>query len=146
MALITALECLTEKSATCPECSSPIKDEIETCDKCGEPKYRLARNFKEFLERYVPSIDEYPTEKKLMYKVRSQLTHGLSLLNRDLEPGTWISSRQQEEDELHQNVRFITLVAIYNWLVDKSQSTQGRLSASRARWRRLGFAKMVGTH
>lgn len=146
VALITALECLTEKPTRCRECSSPKKDEIERCSTCGEPRYRLASNFKQLLERYGPPIDQYKPEKKLMYNVRSQLTHGLSLLNRDVEPGNWISSKQNEQHELHRNVRFITQVAIYNWLIEKSQCNQTKLSPPPTKSEWLSFAKTIGAN
>lgn len=146
MALITAIECLTEKPTSCQECGSPLRDKIEKCATCGEPKYRLTKNFKQFLETHVPFIDQFPTEKRLMYKLRSQLTHGAILLNTDIEPGNWIGSKQTEQDQLHRNVNFIAFVAIYNWLVERSglSSSQGKLTIDRApRVRHFGISKTL---
>jgi hypothetical protein len=130
MALITALECLMGKPVACDECSSPIKGEVERCEKCGEPKFKLNKTFREFLERYVPFIDQLPAEKKQMYQLRSQLTHGLTAFSRDIEPGVWMSLKNQEQDELHRSVNYITFVAIYNWLLSRPQQIDASAAPS----------------
>lgn len=114
VALVTALECLIEKPSVCEACGLPAKDSIERCEKCNEPKYRLTKNFKTFLENHVPFINDLPQEKKLMYDIRSQLAHGLMLFGRDIEPGNWMSAKKDEQDKLARSVEFITFTAIYN--------------------------------
>ncbi|GAG59669.1 unnamed protein product, partial [marine sediment metagenome] len=66
--LVNAIECLTEKPDRCPECDQTITEGIEKCKFCSQPKYRVTKKFKEFLEKYVPFLEkQFPKEKKLLY-------------------------------------------------------------------------------
>ena len=72
VALISAIEALLDKQS-------------DTCATCGQPTYSVAKRFKSFLKGHVPDVEEqYPTELRLMYKVRSRLVHGAELLMSDL--------------------------------------------------------------
>ena len=74
VALVNAIECLTDKPEQCPECNQSGMEGIERCDLCGQPRYRVTKKFKEFLEKYVSFIDErFPKAKGRFYEIRSQL-------------------------------------------------------------------------
>jgi hypothetical protein len=124
LALVTALECLTDKPKSCPECGNSPTEAIESCGKCGEKKYSLTKHFKAFLDKHVPFINQpdWQQEKKLIYKIRSDLTHGIDLLEHDLETAFHIfSARGQSQDSLHRNLHFITTIALINWLHSQEQ-------------------------
>jgi hypothetical protein len=117
IASVTALECLFEKLETCPECGSPNEEKLETCNSCGQPKFKITKTLREFLGKYVPFIGEMKRERNLIYKVRSDLAHGLDMLSRDIEPGLFIKPIQQEQDQLQRNINYIVYIGMYNWLV-----------------------------
>lgn len=124
LALVNAIECLTEKPEKCPECGQTITEGIERCNSCSQPKYRVTKKFKKFLEKYVPFLEKrFSKEKKLLYEVRSKLSHGLNLLIRDLEPWYFMMNIQAEEQyDLQRNLNFITRTAIYNWLWNRGKT------------------------
>jgi Apea-like HEPN len=103
IALVTAIECMLETKP-------------ETCPSCHQPKYGITRSFSDFLRKYFPSIDSFPREKKLLYRVRSELAHGVRMLEQDLEPLWSLTSTHSEERSLQWNAQLIVQVALYNWL------------------------------
>lgn len=114
MALINAIECLIDK---------PEKE--ERCSCCGQLKYSVAKRFNEFLKKHVPFLETaFPEEEKLIYKVRSKLTHGHDLLIQDLEPWAFIlnTKADRQEDILQRKLCFITRTAIYSWLWSRGKS------------------------
>lgn len=123
IALVNAIECLTEKPERCPECGQTITEGIEKCKFCSQPKYRVTKKFKNFLEKYVPFLEKrFPKERKLLYEIRSKLSHGLNLLLRDLNPWYFGMSIQiEEQDDLQRRLNFITRTAIYNWLRNREK-------------------------
>jgi len=118
IALVTAIECLTDKPNRCRKCNQTTTEGLEKCEQCGQPRYRVTKKFKDCLEKYVPFLEErFPKERKLLYEVRSKLSHGMDLLTRDLKPWCFImSKRAEEQGALQRNLHFITRTAIYNWL------------------------------
>ncbi len=110
--IVNAIECLIDK---------PQRG-IERCECCGQPKYTVTKRFKEFLKEHVPFLEKvFPEEKELFYKFRSKLSHGVDLLMRDLEPWNFaMNARAEEQDTLQRNLSFITRIAIYNWLWNRS--------------------------
>jgi hypothetical protein len=66
--------------------------------------------------KYVPFIEEMSNEKKMMYKTRSELAHGLGIFSRDAEPGVFLKPIEQEQNQLHRNIHYIVFTGISNWL------------------------------
>lgn len=117
IALVTALECLAQERSVCKACNQPIMEDADFCDACGQPIFRITAGFKKFLEKYFPDIDSFPNEKKTIYLVRSQLAHGMNLLQADLEPWNFAMDNKQDEERILQDHLFrIVRTAIYNWL------------------------------
>lgn len=117
IAMVSAIECLIDKPEQCPECDQTITVALGKCSSCKKPIYRLTQNFKNFLRKYVSFIDQFPNEKKVLYDVRSKLSHGLDLFSRDLQPWNFmIDVKTQEEAALQRNLHFIVSTAIYKWL------------------------------
>jgi hypothetical protein len=118
IALVTALECLAQEKEVCRNCNQPLlENDEDICPSCGQPRYRVTKHFQDFLKKYFPYIDQFPKEKKTLYQVRSQLAHGMDLLQADLEPWKFLfDAKVQEQDSLQRNLYFIVGVAIYNWL------------------------------
>ena len=118
IAMVTALECLAQEKEVCPACKQPLlENEEDICQSCGQPRYRVTKHFQNFLKKYFPFIDQFPKEKKILYQVRSQLAHGMDLLQADLEPWKYVfDAKIQEQEHLLRNLYFIVGTAIYNWL------------------------------
>jgi len=114
--LVTAIESLFENYEKCKDCGSPLQEALEKCETCGEPKYKIMKTLKKFLDKYVPFIEEMPKEKKMMYKTRSELAHGLGMFSRDAEPGVFLKPVEQEQHQLHRNIHYIVFTGISNWL------------------------------
>ncbi len=115
--LVTALECLAQDKDVCKCCNQPLLENEDICKCCGQPRYRVTKHFQQFLKEYVPSIDHYPLAKKTIYQIRSQLAHGMDLLQADLEPWHFMmDARQDDQRKLQSDLYFITRTAIYNWL------------------------------
>ena len=106
IALVTALECLAQE-----------KKKGDTCHSCGQPVYRVTQQFRDFLKKYFPLIEHFPNEEKTLYQIRSGLTHGMNLLQADLEPWKLLfDAKKQEQDLLQRNLYYIVGIAIFNWL------------------------------
>ncbi len=115
IALVTALECLVKEKEICKCCSQPYIENVEVCDCCKQPRYRITKNFQDFLSKYFPVIDQFPKEKKTIYHFRSLLAHGSDLLQADLEPWNFMmDAKEQEQRTLQYNLYSIVGIAIYN--------------------------------
>ncbi len=123
VALVSAIECLIDKPERCPDCRQTITEGIEKCDHCGQPRYKVTKKFREFLDRYVPLLEErFPEERKLLYGVRSELSHGLNLLVRDLKPWYFMmNARAEKQDALQRNLHFVARTAINGWLWNRGK-------------------------
>ncbi len=123
VALVSAMECLIAKPERCPDCGQALTEGIEKCDHCGQSRYKVTKRFKEFLEKYVPFLEKrFPEEKKLLYRVRSELSHGMDLLTRDLKPWYFMmNARAEKQDALQRNLHFIARTAINNWLWNRGK-------------------------
>lgn len=125
ISLVTALECLVGEREKCKCCNQEVTDKLEFCECCKQPRYQVTKGFKEFLEQFVPFIDNFPQEKRTLYGIRSKLAHGVDLLQGDLKPWTFsMNAKQDEQNLLHRNLHFISGVAIYNWLWSKKTKTK----------------------
>lgn len=123
ISLVTALECLMGEREKCEDCKQESPDGFEFCENCKQPRYQVTKNFRVFLEKFVPFIQSMPWEKKVLYSVRSKLAHGMDLLQQDLKPWTFIMSPKKDQDDgLYRNLHLICGVAIYNWLWSKKTS------------------------
>ncbi len=115
--LVTALECLTQDKEVCKCCNQPLLQNEDICKCCGQPRYHITKHFQEFLKENVPNIDQYPLAKKTIYKIRSQLAHGMDLLQSDLEPWHFgMDAKKDDQRKLQEDLFYITRTAIYNWL------------------------------
>jgi hypothetical protein len=115
--LVTALECLAQEKDVCKECNQPLLESEGICKSCGQPRYHITKHFQQFLKTYVPSINNYPQAKRTIYQIRSQLAHGMDLLQADLEPWNFMmDAKQGEQRQLQSDLFFIARTAIYNWL------------------------------
>ncbi len=106
-----------QEKEVCKTCKQPILESENICSSCNQPRYRITKHFQEFLKTNVPNIDQYPKEKKTIYQIRSQLAHGMDLLQADLEPWNFtMDAKQDEQRQLQDNLYYITRIAICNWL------------------------------
>jgi len=80
----------------------------EKCSACGQPKFEITKKFKAFLKQYVPRIEEdFPDEFKAIYRMRSDLAHGLDLLTADLEYWNYFGTPlQQWQDDFQAEHAF----------------------------------------
>jgi hypothetical protein len=116
--LVIAMECLVDKPEQCIDCHQPTAIATERCSTCGQPKFEITKHFRAFLEEHVPFLAEpdWAQIRNRLYRVRSELAHGLDLLMRDLDPSFQINVRAAEQDHLQRNLHFLTRIAILNWL------------------------------
>lgn len=120
IALVAAIECLTEKPDQCRLGGHAITKSLDKCLHCGEPLFRITKKFIECLEKYAPFLNDYPRERNLIYDTRSKLAHGLELLKYDLYPmNSHFNKRAFEEDRRIRNLDKITKFVILNSLKDQ---------------------------
>lgn len=122
VSIVSALESLIDKPQKCVECGQSITEGNEMCSRCRQPKYRITQSFKVFLENHVPSLAERPEIKNIIYKVRSELAHGVAdPLRADLTPWMLFEDPEQSYQEiLQQELMDCTSEAIVNWLLSRS--------------------------
>ncbi|MCC7004428.1 hypothetical protein IT397_00710 [Candidatus Nomurabacteria bacterium] len=116
--LVTSIECLMNDVEKC-ECGSALTEKsIEKCEICGEPKYRLGKSFKDFLEKY--SNEEYSKlskeEKNYIYNIRSTMLHGEKVFARDFEPMGFLGYQKSYEDAFHRTISSLVFKTLINWL------------------------------
>jgi hypothetical protein len=100
-------------------CGSALTDNsIEKCEICNEPKYRIGKTFKEFLETY--ANEEYSQlskeEKSYIYNIRSTMLHGEKVFTIDLEPMGLLGYQKSYEDAFHRTISDLVFKAVINWL------------------------------
>jgi len=98
-----------------------LQKKAETCSSCGQPKYSIAKTLKDFLKRYVPGIEEQPHALNQIYRVRSDLAHGLELLLTDLGQFGSPSPGSASEMMLQYNAAQIAGSAVLNWLQEQGR-------------------------
>lgn len=104
IATVCAIEALVEKTEkTCPNCTQKI--------------FSVNENFKKFIDTYFPDINNYPKERNLIYKTRSDLAHGKAIMLTDL---SWIpfgNPQQDKQDALQRKLQNLTYHSILNWVL-----------------------------
>ena len=94
---------------------SNIKPEF--CKVCGQPKYSIAKKFREYLLKYVGNSDSNKRRFNKYYNLRSKIVHqGIQLkieqIFKEVEP------KEMEEEILHTyEILQIGKLAIVNWLL-----------------------------
>lgn len=106
IAVVSAIEALLDKTS-------------EPCKECGQPKFEITKKFRAFLKEFVPGIEErFPQELRAIYRMRSDVAHGSSLLVADLEYWNYFGTPlQQWQDEFQRNTFYITATALRNWVL-----------------------------
>jgi hypothetical protein len=96
-----------------------IEKKSDVCRECGQPRHRVTKKFRDFLEEYVPNVKtEFPEELDLIYGVRSDLAHGGRLLLADLEYWSFFGGwREQQENAVQRNTHEIVASALRNWIL-----------------------------
>ncbi len=113
-ALVSAIEVfLPDPEARCRECGRPTS--TKRCCECNQPISGPTRQFREFVERYVPGIPA--SHRNKLYNRRSSLSHGSSLLPGDLsEIGFRFTPVQNESWQERQLLSEIVQLILVNWL------------------------------
>jgi hypothetical protein len=126
IALVSAMECLTDKPERCSECGQALSERMDKCRVCHQAKFSITKHFKSLLDKYVPFVNtpEWKSTKNRIYTVRSELAHGLDLLLRDLDPSFHIGVKTVDEDQMLRDLYFITRLCIYNWLHSRTNYRQ----------------------
>jgi hypothetical protein len=121
--LVTSIECLMSNVEKC-ECGSAFTDKsIEKCEICGEPKYRIGKSFKEFLEKYSSKgcSKLSKEEKSYIYNIRSNMIHGKRVFIRDFEPMGFLGYQKSHESDFHRTISSLVFDALINWLFDNKR-------------------------
>lgn len=116
VAMVSAIEALIGEKTRCKTCGQDVPESLLICKECKQPRYQSAKNFKEFIAKYVSDLDSMPKEAALLYTMRSSLAHGAKLLQQDLRPWNFMNPAHQNESQIQGNLFHITGIAIYNWL------------------------------
>ena len=116
VALVSALESLEKEPRMCRG-GHPLSDGAD-CGFCGQPKLDITLHFKELLDTYFPELQQYPEERNLIYRVRSELAHGSTMLLADdsVWGGGMMNVKKWAEDSRHRNLFQITKIVILRWL------------------------------
>jgi len=113
-ALVSAVEVfLPEPVERCTECGRPTS--ADRCESCNQPIAGPTRQFREFVERYAPGVPA--RDRNRLYSRRSSLSHGSSLLPRDLsEIGFRFTPETTEAWSERQLLSQIVQLVLINWL------------------------------
>lgn len=118
LCVVSALESLVGRPEKCAECHQAITEGLGICSSCGQPQYKVMKAFKNFTQQYAPRAASKQLFMKLVYKVRSDLAHGLDdLLQSEVTPWAVFEKPQQAYQELlHQDLFDCASEAIVNWV------------------------------
>lgn len=104
VALVTSIECMLVS----PRNQTP-------CEKCGKvPADGPTKQFREFVEAYVPGAGDIKSVKNELYSIRSRMAHGDRLMSGDV--GGWHDPRRSDEDMFHRQLTQLVQFALVNWL------------------------------
>ena len=91
-------------------------DQIESCNECGQPRYKVRQKFLSFMTKYTLSAPEFRAVADEMYRIRSGIGHAGALLSGDLV-GQFVSAEDGLESFSHSiKVEIATRIALLNWL------------------------------
>ncbi|MBI4098200.1 MAG: hypothetical protein HY426_04145 [Candidatus Levybacteria bacterium] len=117
VALVSAIETLIGEQTKCESCNQDVPEGLLVCDTCKQPRYQVTKHFKEFLVKHVSDLNTMPKEAAILYSTRSNLAHGVKLLQQDLKPWSFtMNPIKDDEGRMQRNLFYITSIAIYNWL------------------------------
>jgi len=89
----------------------------ERCDKCGQPKFSIAKKFREYLSKYIGESENNKKKFNKYYALRSQIIH----TGRQLKTEKLFADVSDDEHEEEIITRFEILqlgkLAIINWLL-----------------------------
>lgn len=121
IALVSALESLEEGPKICDGDPPHPMSTGDKCATCGEPRFDITVHFKEFMEKFIPELNEFPEERDIIYRVRSSLSHGNTLLLADGAPGGMflMNKKAWDEDSRHRNLFLIVKTVIVRWVEAK---------------------------
>lgn len=113
-ALVSAIEVfLPDPQARCKKCGRTTS--ALRCRECNQPISGPTKQFRDFVERYVPGIPV--SHRNKLYNRRSSLSHGSSLLPGDLsEIGFRFTPVQNESWQDRQLLSEIVQLIVVNWL------------------------------
>jgi Apea-like HEPN len=117
VSLITSIECLLEGIDKCSCGSAKIQKGVEVCDICGEPKYKIGKSIKEFIQKHAGLTFNKlsPQEKRQIYNIRSEMVHGSDIYPRDLN-SQFTSYSQSLDDSFHRHINGLVSETIRHWV------------------------------
>lgn len=90
---------------------------VENCDKCGQPKYSVAKKFREYLLKYIGHSDNNKKKFNSYYTLRSKIVH----TGRQLKTEKLFADIKTEDNdkELITRIEILQIgkLAIANWLM-----------------------------
>lgn len=131
LCVVSALESLVARAEKCTECHQTITEGLSICPSCDQPQYRVTKAFKEFIQQYAPRAASKDQFMKLVYKVRSDLVHGLDdLLQSEVSPWAIFEKPQQAyQERLQRDLFDCASEAIVNWLWIRSLPSEATESS-----------------
>jgi hypothetical protein len=104
VALVTAIECMLDAAP-----------DGQICATCGKvPTDGPTKQFRSFIEKYVPGAGDIKSVKGELYGIRSRMAHGSRLMSNDI--GGWDDPRHADEDTMHRQLTRLVQFALVNWL------------------------------
>jgi hypothetical protein len=108
VALVTAIESMLDAAP-----------DGKPCGTCGKvPTDGPTKQFRSFIETYVPGADEIKIVKSELYGIRSRMAHGSRVMSNDV--GGWDDPRHADEDAMHRQLTRLVQFALVNWLASRT--------------------------
>lgn len=109
------IECLINSAKKgyqrCGHCNAPTN--IEKCEECGTPIYRLKSEFVSFMKKYAGADDEL--SYKQLYDVRSTSVHGELLRAEFKDTGFHVGGKDEQQMFLEASIA-VTRHVVLRWL------------------------------
>ncbi|HEY1054021.1 MAG TPA: hypothetical protein VGE24_02770 [Emticicia sp.] len=96
---------------------------IESCEACGQPRYKVVRKFRDYLEKYVSDSTSAKKQFREIYGLRSQIAHtGMLLLGDGIID--WSEETGTGQRALHLNAMQTSRLSLTNWLLRREEEQQ----------------------
>lgn len=116
-ALVSAVEVFLPNPANLCACGRPTSE--DRCPICNQPNEGPTKQFRDFVDQYAPGVPN--AKRNRLYKVRSDLLHGSTLMPGDLaEIGFRVSPARSEAWRDYYLLSDIVQVVMVNWLASAS--------------------------
>jgi len=96
----------------------------ESCDSCGQLKFKVAKKYRDYLLKYIGNNPNNKKKFNALYKLRSKIVHTGMLFKTE---NLWNDISQEEKDEEFINqleVILLSKLSVINWLLINNSAQQ----------------------